>query len=214
MAGLIRFILALAILGVSAVAGFTAFPDISEAAVFVVNTSDDADDGTCDVIHCSLREAINAANAAAGPDVIEFDSGAAPYIIQPGAALPTITDELVIDGDVDADGVPDVEIDGTNAGAGANGLHIAAVNTEVNGLVINRFDGDGILVEANAASIVGSYIGTGMDGSTDQGNGGNGVTIGAGVVDSAIGGTGIDEGNIIAFNAGDGVSLDASAGTG
>ncbi len=34
----------------------------SEVA-FVVNTTDDLDDGTCTVAHCSLREAINASNA-------------------------------------------------------------------------------------------------------------------------------------------------------
>ena len=32
------------------------------AATYVVNSADDTNDGTCDVAHCSLREAINAAN--------------------------------------------------------------------------------------------------------------------------------------------------------
>src|ERR1043166_7720293 len=40
--------------------------------VFVVNTTDDSDDGLCDTEHCSLREAINAANDNPGLDAIEF----------------------------------------------------------------------------------------------------------------------------------------------
>ena len=37
----------------------------ASAAVLGVNAHDDADDGVCDVIHCSLREAINSANRTA-----------------------------------------------------------------------------------------------------------------------------------------------------
>ncbi len=44
-----------------------------KAAAFIVNTTDDLDDGMCDATHCSLREAINAANASPGPDGISFD---------------------------------------------------------------------------------------------------------------------------------------------
>ncbi|MCH7587546.1 MAG: hypothetical protein IIC78_05870 [Chloroflexi bacterium] len=203
--GFHRIVLAVLVAGLALAGG--SVPPV-QAATFTVTNTGDSGAG-------SFRQAILDANASPGLDTIAFNiPGAGPHTIQPGAALPAITDELTINGDVDTDGVPDVEIDGTNAGAGANGLHIAAANVSVIGLVINRFDGDGILIEANAASIVGSYIGTGTDGLTDQGNGGNGVTIGAGVVDSVVGGTGVDVGNIIAFNAGDGVSLDANAGTG
>jgi CSLREA domain-containing protein len=41
--------------------------------VLVVNTTDDVDDGTCDQQHCSLREALNAANAQPGSDAIHFN---------------------------------------------------------------------------------------------------------------------------------------------
>ena len=37
----------------------------AEAATFTVNTTSDVDDGACNSSHCSLREAINAANTAA-----------------------------------------------------------------------------------------------------------------------------------------------------
>ena len=38
----------------------------AEAATFTVNTTNDIDDGTCNATHCSLREAIAAANAVPG----------------------------------------------------------------------------------------------------------------------------------------------------
>ncbi len=43
------------------------------SATFTVTKTSDSNDGTCDA-DCSLREAVAAANAAAGDDVIEFDS--------------------------------------------------------------------------------------------------------------------------------------------
>jgi CSLREA domain-containing protein len=39
---------------------------------FVVTTNVDDDDGFCGVTHCTLREAINAANATSGPNTITF----------------------------------------------------------------------------------------------------------------------------------------------
>ena len=45
------------------------------AAEYQVNVTDDSDDGSCSAAHCSLREAINAANAHAGFDLIKFDIG-------------------------------------------------------------------------------------------------------------------------------------------
>ena len=49
-------------------------PTPAAADSFVVNTTDDADDSTCDSNHCSLREAINAANNNNGPDKISFSA--------------------------------------------------------------------------------------------------------------------------------------------
>jgi CSLREA domain-containing protein len=46
---------------------------IAAPMTFIVNTTDDADDGACNVAHCSLREAIKAANTNAGSDSIDFN---------------------------------------------------------------------------------------------------------------------------------------------
>jgi len=70
-----------------------AVPVPAEASSFVVNAADDVDDGSCDDYHCSLREAINAANANPGADSITFDiPGPGPHVIM-------LTDELIISDD-------------------------------------------------------------------------------------------------------------------
>jgi CSLREA domain-containing protein len=72
--------------------------------VFTVNTLDDSDDGSCDNRqgggignrNCTLREAINAANANAPvANTIKFSRSGT---ITLGATLPTITDDLTING--------------------------------------------------------------------------------------------------------------------
>jgi CSLREA domain-containing protein len=63
-----------------------------------VNTNADTDDGTCDVANCTLREAINAANNAAGADTIDFTLSPSATITLTGTQLPLITDTLTIDG--------------------------------------------------------------------------------------------------------------------
>lgn len=67
---------------------------------FIVTRTDDGDSGTCAVSFCSLREAVNAANAAATDDTITFSVGGTIVL---GSSLPNILDastagELVIDG--------------------------------------------------------------------------------------------------------------------
>ena len=104
-------------------------------ATFIVNSTNDANDGTCDGAHCSLREAINAANAAIGPDTISFSGmGAGFHTISPSTDLPTITATTLLDGTSHPDGR--IEIDGTSV---STGLTLAsAPSSLVRGVVINR----------------------------------------------------------------------------
>ena len=67
------------------------------AATFTVTTNDDVNDGTCDASHCSLREAIAAANAAVGKDLISFAIGSGAASIAVGAPLPEITGSVTLD---------------------------------------------------------------------------------------------------------------------
>ena len=67
-------------------------------ANFIVNTSQDRDDGTCGVTDCSLREAINAANASPTGVVIGFSPGVGPLV--PDQVLPTLTGTMEFRGSV------------------------------------------------------------------------------------------------------------------
>jgi len=94
------------ILGIIALlTAFFAFPAPAEASTYVVNTTDSEDDGMCDAEHCSLREAIRAANVHVGPDTIWFNIewGSPPWIILIDDELPSITDDNTI---IDASTMP------------------------------------------------------------------------------------------------------------
>ncbi|MDH3655568.1 MAG: right-handed parallel beta-helix repeat-containing protein [Myxococcales bacterium] len=78
-------------------------------AAFIVNTTADIDDGSCELApdgDCSLREAIQAANAFLNdhpnaPDTVGFDFGdgaVPPFTILLASPLPPITEGLILDG--------------------------------------------------------------------------------------------------------------------
>lgn len=165
----------------------------------------------------SLREAIWAANNttnidAATPDVINFNiAGGGPHSINLASALPAITDAVVLDGwsEPDYSSAPIIELNGASAGSGAHGVHLVdgGDGSTIRGLVINRFSGSGIRVEANDVVIVGNYVGTDTTGMLDRGNSIDGVEVvyADGV---QIGGLTAAERNILSGNTDDGIDLD------
>lgn len=123
-------------------------PTPALAASLTVNTTDDTDDGLCDATHCSLREAINAANANSGPDTISFDlTGPSPYTILLTSPLPAITD-----GGTDIDGTSQPGYAGTPlimlqmgfpmpaGGDFIGGVVLASGNNTIHGLSLVSFD--------------------------------------------------------------------------
>ena len=176
----------------------------------VVNSVDDVDDGFADATHTSLREAIRTANAMQGMQTIVFDiPGAGPHTIQPASALPEITDPVVIDATTEPDyaGTPVIEIDGSLAGAGANGLYVTAGDSVIRGLVINRFQvsasqtgGNAVLIEKKGGNVLeGNYLGTDVSGAAALGNQASGIEINF-ADDNTIGGTTAAERNVIGGN--------------
>ncbi len=156
--------------------------DLSGANILVTNCSD-AGPG-------SLREAIHIANRHSGPDTILFaipegapghhaDTGI--WVIQPQTELPLISDgRLLINAfsqstfigrDTNPYG-PEIVLDGQRAGQNASGLHIAAPEVSIVGLIINQYGNVGIWMDSvNVSRIAGCYIGTDHTGTVTAPNG-------------------------------------------
>ncbi len=200
-----------------ALAAVASTGQLSATTFTVDSTGDGADsdttDGDCDDGNgaCTLRAAIQQANAGVG-GIIEFGiGGAGPHTIQPASALPTISKPVFLDG-LSQPGASVssilIELDGTNAGTTTNGLTVAASDSWIRGLAINRFGAAGIVVQTAGAQVIEhNRIGTNPGGATDQGNGGVGVSI-VGVARVQI------RNNVISGNGSHGVSVSGSGAQG
>ena len=129
-------------------------------AMFLVNTTADSGPG-------SLRQAIIDSNAATGPNTIDFSIGAvgSQQTITPLSVLPIVTNPVLIDGWSQGGsgytGVPLVVLDGSGAGASANGLNFAAGSqgSTARGLVVSNFSLAGIFLQSGDDLVEGCYIG-------------------------------------------------------
>ena len=181
----------------------------------ITRTGDGDDDGGNNrTVQGSLRQFIQNGNAIVGTNSSQFaipttdtnfnGSGNGEYTIIPTSALPIITDAIVLDGTTQSGyvGTPLIELDGSGAGGGVDGIAIDGGSSTVRGFVINQFGGDGIVLTTNGSNtIVSNYIGTDVTGLIALGNGGSGVQVDAGSSGNTIGGTVLSDGNIIANNA-------------
>ena len=183
------------------------------ATTFTVNSTDDADDGACNAAHCSLREAINAANATAGADSIVFNiPGSGVRKILPTSPLPALTGQINLDGLTQPGATCSawpptllIELQGINAGGVFDiGLNMATHDSTVRGLVVNGWTGGGISLLGSDNTIACSFIGTDHSGTFDVPN-----FIGVSIVHAngnLVGGA-AGTGNLISGNASDGVRL-------
>ncbi|MDX6384827.1 MAG: hypothetical protein QOK48_2400, partial [Blastocatellia bacterium] len=183
------------------------------AANLTVNTANDHDDGVCNGADCTLREAINAANAGSGGDTISFNiPGSGVQTITVSSALSSLTKAVTIDGTTQPGfaGTPLIELNGLSAGS-ASGLTITAQNVTIKGLIINRFTNYGLSFDSAVnASVQGCYIGTNAAGAAALGNGAGGIKINAGS-GNTIGGTTPATRNVISGNTGDGILITNSS---
>ena len=184
----------------------------------VTNTNDNGAD--------SFRQMLIDANNNPGKDTIRFNiPGNTKHTISPASPLPVITDPVVIDGYSQPGASPSnnpitagsnavlmIELNCSNAGAGAYGLEIAAGNSTVQGLVINRFySGTGykqygygiVLITNSGNTIAGNFIGADITGIVGKYsiklNGSCGVYI-DGSANNMIGGTTASACNVISGN--------------
>src|SRR5262249_49446273 len=123
----------------------------------------------------SLRLGIITSNNTGGLAFIGFQIGSGAQRIEPTSPLPVITDPVIIDGTTQpgyADS-PLIELNGSEAGFGADGFVITAGDSVIRGLAINQFTsigffgeggvrgGRAIVLSGNGGNrIEGNYIGT------------------------------------------------------
>jgi hypothetical protein len=172
----------------------------------VVVTTDDAGPG-------SFRQALLDANANPGLDTIEFNLGGdGVHTIRPESPLPAITDPVVIDGSTQPGyaGTPVIEVDGSDAGPGADGLSITAGNSMIRGLAINQFTSAGIRITSSGGNLLaGDFLGTDAAGVQAEGNR-FGIRIESGNANT-IGGITADSRNIISGNMATGLDISSNS---
>lgn len=157
----------------------------------------------------SLRKAIQDANSSQGADVISFNVSGAIQLTT--GALPTITDQVEIDGSTAPGfaGSPVIEVDyegfdGLRLEAGASDSVVRSLS-----LVGSRYNGL-TLSGANNVLIAGNFIGLETDGVTSSSNLGNGISL-ADSLGNTIGGDSIQDRNVISANLNNGIRLSSSS---
>ena len=186
------------------------------AATFTVNSTSDvgdnnAGDGVCNdgSGNCTLRAAIEEANAFVGTDNIQFSiAGGGPHTFTPATGYASITEAVTIDGTTEPDysSAPIIELDGSSVPASTDGLNVTTDNCVIRGLVIHSFTRIGIyIVSGSGTTITGCYIGLQDDGSTAAPNGAQGVA--ASGTNATIGGDTAAERNVISANGTYGLNL-------
>lgn len=203
------------------------------ATTFTVNSTSDAQDvnngeGICATVsdECTLRAAIEEANASKGKDTINFAiPGAGPHTISPATELPSITKPVTIDGYTQSGATentltqPDqtnavlkIVLHGANATNYCSGLNVATNDVEIKGLVINNFEfcgsanssvAPGIRLSGTGHRIEGNFIGTNADGTGVVRNARGVVLFDAS--SSTIGGAAPEDRNLISGNVHSGV---------
>ena len=162
-------------------------PRLPSGKIFTVNVTGDghdanAGDGVCQTStpgNCSLRAAIEEANANSGTDTINFNiPGGGVHTINPASALPAVSDPTIIDGYSQPGASPNIlanddnaviliELNGSNAGAGSSGLSLLNSPSMIQGLSIYSFNFSGIRLNPVGGDLVrGNFIGLNAAGTS------------------------------------------------
>jgi CSLREA domain-containing protein len=171
------------LLGILALAWTVVVPGLpARAATFTVTVAADSGDGVCDS-HCSFREAVSAANAAAGEDTIFLPAGTFTITLGPA------DEDLNAGGDLDV--LDAVTITGAGAGttvldAGGidRGLEVLGVEATISGLTVR---GGTTTLDGGGIRTAGKLTLRGMDIMGNRGVAGGGIAIDTaqGILDAA-----------------------------
>jgi CSLREA domain-containing protein len=130
--------------------GATEFDSPVSGPTFIVTTTDDHNDGACGQLDCTLREAVNAANAASGGNTIQFAAGVTGTITLTAGEL-AINDTLLLQGP----GASVITVDGNQAGRvfriGTAGLAVTITDLTISRGFVNggTAQGGGIFNNGN-----------------------------------------------------------------
>lgn len=191
---------------------------VAEAGFVVDSTADFSDnnpgDGDCEAVGtnvCTLRAAIEEANAlGGGPYTISFNLGPITQVrtIGPDSALPPITTPVIIDASTMTNASCPVGtsaayhrlvLDGTNAPGDGLQLAASAGGSAIRGLEIRNFSDDAIQVDGDANVIACNTLDNNFRGLNVNGD------------DNQIGGAAFSERNVISNNSNSGMRLGDSA---
>lgn len=122
---------------------------INAQKIYRVNSVNDVDDGSCNDNHCSLREAIHAANGDGMPSILWFEiNGPGTKVIALESALPAISaPNLTIEGNTLPNNMPTkglLVIDGQ--GIIEHGFDIQSTDIRLYGLQLQNFVENAVLV--------------------------------------------------------------------
>ncbi|HLE13827.1 MAG TPA: choice-of-anchor Q domain-containing protein, partial [Anaerolineales bacterium] len=143
------------------------------SVIAVVGANDDRDDGACTFSHCSLREAIQAANARpndATPDAVHFNLSGGSPVIMVTSPLPEIASPVIIDGATQPGGT--LVLNGSGTGADVSGLTVSGGGSTLKGLTIREFRCNGVLLTGSGGNT--------LQGNTITLNGCNGIHVASG----------------------------------
>ncbi|MCC7416294.1 MAG: right-handed parallel beta-helix repeat-containing protein [Acidobacteria bacterium] len=158
----------------------------ASGATFTVTSTGDAGDaapgnGLCATAAstCTIRAAIQEANALAGADTIAFAILSGPQSIAIFSALPPVTDPATIDGTTQPGyaGYPIIALSGVGLPP-PSGLVVSAGSSTIRGLVIKSFASDGVrLVSGGGNTVERNFIGTNIAGTAASANLGSGLVV-------------------------------------
>jgi CSLREA domain-containing protein len=178
---------------------------------FVVNTTDNDDDGACTAVHCSLREAIHAANDHSGSERIHFAIPAndprcgADGVCQiwlDGVELPTLSgDATAIDGFTQPRAVANsnpfgqpinaqtkILLTGATVPFPSTGLRISGSYNVIRGLCIGGFSQQIAIDSGTKNRIEGNFLGSTPDGTNAYSSQDYGLHLGEGASYTDVGG--------------------------
>lgn len=205
-----------------ALVGFPASHVSAGGALIVTMVNEGADanpgDGFCATSggHCTLRAAIQEANAHVGAETIAFNlpGGGVHVMSITSGPLPIITGPLILDGTSQPNcTVPCIVLSGAVLGGSNDGLSIQANNTLIKGFIITSWGGSGInVIIGTGNKIQHNDIGFWPGNPAPLGNG-QGIVVNLSASHTTIGGSTAATRNVISRNNGSGIVLDGGATT-